>query len=119
MTRPLRTNPAFAHLAYEKTITTRLKVFLRRTYLGDELTNPTETLICEEVFPVDSHIPQEAIQHYIEKLTEEEAELERQIARFELVAPPTQGNHEQKSKKGSKHRQQKGGQGYGQGGRSG
>lgn len=119
MSNPLRTNPAFAHLAYEKTIIARTKVFLRRAFLGDELSSPKEILICEEVFPIDSHIPQEAIQHYIEKLTDEEAELDRQLRQFELVAPTSQGRHEQKNKKSSKQHHQKGGQGNGKGGRTG
>jgi arylsulfatase A-like enzyme len=111
MSKPLRTNPAFAHLAYEKAITTRIKVFLRRTYLGDEQSKPRETLVCEEVFPIDAHIPQESIQHYIEQLSEKEADLDRQLKRFELVAPHTQGRHETQSKvqKGPTGQDQKGG----------
>lgn len=118
MAKPLRTNPAFAHLAYRKTVIARTVVFLRRTYLGDAMTGPKETLICEEVFPVDSHVPQEAVQHYIESLVEEEADIERQLSRFELVAPITQGHHEQKKQKGSRQQNQKGGQGNHKGGRS-
>lgn len=111
MPRPLRTNPAFAHLAYRKTIITRTLTFLRRTYLGDEISEPKETLICEEVFPTDSHVPQEEIQHYMESLTDEAAQIEVELSRFRLVQPIEQGHNgqrQQKHKKGSGQHQQKG-----------
>lgn len=116
MSKPLRTNPAYAHLAYKKAILRRTIVFLRRTFVGDELTDPRETLVCEEVFPVDSNVPQEEIQHYIENLTDEEAEIQRQLSKFQLVAP-IEGRHEQKSSKNSRQPHPKGGAGNGKGGR--
>ena len=80
MQKPLRTNPAYAHLAYRKTIVAHTKVLLRRKFLGDEVSGPRETLVCEEVFPIDARIPPEAIQEYIEGLSREEAELDESRA---------------------------------------
>lgn len=115
---PLRTNPEFAYLAYRKTIINRTIVFLRRQFLPDEQSQPREVLVCEEVFPVDSHTPPEEVQSYIEHLTEEVAELDRQIRGFEFVPPPKREQHEQKRQKGPKQQNQKGGQSHRQGGRT-
>jgi hypothetical protein len=117
MSSPLRTNPALAHLAYKKAIVNRTIAFLRRQYIGDETSDPRETLICEEVYPVDSHVPPEAIQHYLEGLAEEVAQLDLEIRKFDFTTP-TQKNHEQKRSKGAGQQGQKGGQGQRHGGRS-
>jgi hypothetical protein len=117
MPLPLRTNPSFAYLAYRKTIINRTIVFLRRQYLPDEQSQPREVLVCEEVFPVDSHTPPEEVQNYIEHLTEEVAELDRQIRGFEFVSPK-QGQHEQKKQKGQGQQHSKSGSGHRQGGRT-
>lgn len=119
MSPPLRINPAYAHLAYQKSVINREIVFLRRTYLGDELTDPRERLVCEEVFPQDSLVPQESIQHRIEKLTEEVAELDIELRRFELAPRSSgQGQHEQKKQKNAGKPQQKGSPVHSKGGRS-
>ena len=85
MATPLRTNPAYAALAYRKTIIGFTKTQLRRKFLGDEVSGPRETLVCEEVFPVDSKIPPESVQEYIESLSREEADLDVQLRKFELT----------------------------------
>jgi hypothetical protein len=118
MASPLRTNPAYAHLAYQKSIKNREIVFLRRTYLGDEVTDPREVLVCEEVFPQDSKVPQEAIQHRIEELTEEVAALEIELRRFELVPRNGQGHNEQKRQKDSGKPHSKSHSSHGKGGRA-
>lgn len=119
MAAPLRTNPVFAHLAYRKTIIQRTLIFLRRTYLGDEISEPKEVLICEDVFPTDSHVPQEEIQHYMESLTDEAAQIQVELNKFRLVQPISQGqNGQQKSKKGSGKQHQAGGQAHSKGHRT-
>lgn len=118
MAPPLRTNSAYAHLAYQKSIIRREIIFLRRTFVGDELSDPREVLICEEVFQQDQKVPQEAVQHRIEELTEEAARLDLELHKFQLVVPSPQGHHESKSQKGSGKSNQKGGQGSSQGRRS-
>lgn len=115
MSGPLRTNPAYAHLAYQKAINTRLITFLRRTYIGDELTSPREILVCEEVFQQDQKVPQEEVMHRIQELTQKNADLDLELRKFQLVSPIQQRNqHEQKRPKGSGKQQSKGGQGGGQ-----
>jgi hypothetical protein len=114
MQKPLRTNPAYAHLAYRKTIVAHTKVLLRRKFLGDEVSGPRETLVCEEVFPVDARIPPEAIQEYIEGLSREEAELDVELRRFELT---TREPNEQKRPQGTGVQNSKGRQRNRKGGR--
>lgn len=115
MAPPSRTNPAYAHLAYQKAITTRVITFLRRTFIGDELTDPRETLVCEEVFQQDQKVPQEEVMHFIQSLTEKSSELDLELRQFQLVSPIQQKRHEQKRPQGSGKHQQKGNQGHGQG----
>lgn len=115
MPRPLRTNPAYAHLAYQKALANRVIGFLRRTYVGDELTDPREILVCEDVFQQDQQVPQEEVVHFIEKLTEQVASLEMELRRFQLVSPTRQGHHESKREKGPKKHQQEGNPKDGQG----
>lgn len=82
---PLKTNPAYAHLAYRKAITLRVASFLHRQFLGDERTTAVEVLTSDEVFPADAVVPLEEIQKYIESLMEEEASLTLQLGRFALT----------------------------------
>lgn len=114
MAPPLRTNPAYAHLAYQKAINTRVITFLRRTFIGDELTDPREILVCEEVFQQDQKVPQEEVMHFIQRLVEKNAQLDVELRRFQLISPTQQGRHEQRAEKGSGKPNQKGNQGNGQ-----
>jgi hypothetical protein len=120
MSKPLRTNPAYAHLAYQKSLINKTILYLRRTFLGDEISDPREILVCEEVFQQDQQVPQEAVQHYIEKLTEEAAGLDVELRRFQLVAPINSppGRNEQKNQKGPRKQHPKGGAQHGQGRRT-
>lgn len=87
--------------------------------MGDELTDPREVLICEEVFQQDQKVPQEEVQHHIESLTEESAQLDTELRKFELVSRTQQGQNDgkQKKQKDPRKQNQKGGQGDFQGGR--
>ena len=115
MSPPLKTNPAYAHLAYQKAITTRVITFLRRNFIGDELTDPREILVCEDVFQQDQKVPQEEVMHFIQRLVEKNAQLDVELKRFQLVAPTQQqGRHEQRATKGPGKPNQKGNQGNGQ-----
>lgn len=102
MSRPLLTHPGYARLAYEKSIIQREIVFLRRTFVGDELSDPREVLVCDEVFQRDQRVPQEEIQRRIEKLVEESAGLDIELRKFELVSRAPQGNNGQSNNPQSK-----------------
>lgn len=82
---PLKTNPAYAHLAYRKAITRRLSVYLHRSFLGDELGDPQEIIMSDEVFPIDQQVPVEEVQRYIEGLNEQVAELDLELGKFSLT----------------------------------
>jgi len=114
MAAPIRTNPVYAHLAYQKTINTRLITFLRRTFIGDEITDPREVLVCGEVFQQDQRVPQEEVMYAIQELTQKNANLDLELKKFQLVAPIQRTQHEQKRAKGNGKRPEKGSQGGGQ-----
>ena len=78
----LRTNPAYAHLAYRKTIVAALKVNLRERYMALSSTEPDKTLLCEDVFHQDSNVPVEEVQLVVEELEQEEERLRIQMTQF-------------------------------------
>lgn len=80
-----RINPAYAELAYRKAIVGEMIQLLRDKYTpayGDE---PEKTIVCEDVFRDESDVPQSAIEDYIGELTQQEANLELELNRFEFV----------------------------------
>ncbi len=79
---PQHTNPAYATLAYRRTIIADLKVYLRERYMRLSTPEPKETLLCDEVFHQDSNVPEEEIQHVVEELEQTEEELRLQMAQF-------------------------------------
>lgn len=84
MTRTIKTNEAYAAIAYKRTILREMITHLRRQYLGVD-GEPKAQLICEEVFQVDSIVPQEEVNRVVEELVDEEAELQLQLGKFEFV----------------------------------
>ena len=82
---PLKTNPAYAHLAYRKAITKSLAIHLHRTFLGDELGEPQGVIISEDVFSVDQQVPVEEVQRFIEELNDNVAKLDVELAKFSLT----------------------------------
>jgi hypothetical protein len=95
MPGPSRTNPEYAQLAYRKAIIRWTNRVLRQTFLGDEMSEPKETLTSDEVFAVDSRVPQEAIQDYLDTLSAETAEIDRALGSFKLE----RYGHDQRSQK--------------------
>ena len=77
-----KTNPAYAHLAYRKTIVAQLKVHLREKYMSLSSPEPEEVMLCEDVFHQDSNVPVEEVQGVVEELEQEEESLRLQMSQF-------------------------------------
>lgn len=85
MARPTRTNPAYAYLAYRRTVLKNTISWLTSEYVGLDGISPRSTLICEEVFRDDSEIPPEEILSFVEELQEEEARVQLELNKFDFV----------------------------------
>jgi hypothetical protein len=87
MTRPLKTNPAYAHIAYQKAMTKETIAFLETRYLGVDGSTP-KPAFCEDVFQSDAEIPQEEILHFVRRLQQQEADLGLELQKFEFTRRP-------------------------------
>jgi hypothetical protein len=83
MTKLIQTNPAYAALAYRRTVLKHVVTSLRRDHIGLD-TEPKEVLICEDVFQVDAHVPIEEVGYVVEDLVEEIEELSLEMSKFEF-----------------------------------
>lgn len=86
-----RTNPAYAALAWRRTIIHQTITYLKREYVGvDE--DPKQKMICEEVLAADSVVPIEEVANYLQELEREKHELTLELGKFEF----TRRNNDQK-----------------------
>ena len=85
MTRTIRTNPAYAYLAYRRAVLRHTINWLRSEYVGQDGVSPKDKILCEDVFREDSEIPPEEIYQFVEELQEQEAQVQLEINRFDFV----------------------------------
>jgi len=81
----LRTNPAYAHIAYRKAILGRTIQFLSDNFLALSADEPKDVILCEDVFREDSEVDIRSIEEYIEELQQEEESLRLELAKFDFV----------------------------------
>ena len=80
----VRTNPAYAALAYRRTIIHQTITYLKREYVGvDE--DPKQKLICEEVLAAEAEVPVEEVATYLQELEREKHELTLELGKFEFT----------------------------------
>lgn len=84
MSRPTKTNPAYAAIAYRKAIVQYVAEHIKAQFIG-VTGEPPNRLLCEEVFPVDAEVPVEDIQQYYAELAEEEGKLDLELNKFEFM----------------------------------
>ena len=97
MTRTIRTNEAYAAIAYRRTILRDVITYLRRQYIGAD-GEPKAKLVCEEVFQVDSIVPPEEVGRVVEELIDEEAGLQLELGRFEFTRKDEQAKASRRQK---------------------
>lgn len=103
-----RTNPAYAELAYKRTILHQTIIYLRREFVGlDE--EPKQEMICEDVLASDAIVPIENIAQFIEDLQHQEHELTLELSKFQFTRrddakQATKNPKRSDQKKGSKNR---------------
>jgi hypothetical protein len=111
MMATVRTNPAYAALAYRRTIIHNMIILLKREFVGLDA-EPNRKMICEDVLHADSEVPAEEIIQYVEELEQEQHELTLELNKFEFTRKGGDDAKFQQAKaRGSNGRNQKGGQG--------
>ena len=78
----IRTNPAYAILAYRKAILTASITFLTREYRGTDGVAPKSALMSEDVLPVDATVPAEVLIEYTQEMQEELHDIELEMGKF-------------------------------------
>lgn len=105
----VRTNPAYAELAYRRTIIYQTIVLLKRDFVGLD-SDPQKKMICEEVLNADSEVPVENIIQFVEELEREHHDLTLELNKFEFTkkSQSNEPKFQPAHKKGNQGRQQKG-----------
>ena len=80
----MATNPAYKHLAYRRAILRHMANLILDRFVGAGGREPTQTIICEDVFYEDREIPTVDILEYVEELQEQEQSLKLEMNRFEF-----------------------------------
>ena len=82
--KTIRTNPAYAALAYRRTIIHNAIIMLKREFVGMD-SDPNKKMLCEDVLAVDSEVPAEEIAQYVEELEQEHHSLTLELGKFEFT----------------------------------
>lgn len=80
----MRTNPAYAALAYQKAVLKYTINFLMENVVAAHGGDPREVIVCEDVFREDSEVPIDNVLSFIENLQEQQADIQLQINKFEF-----------------------------------
>ena len=81
----MRTDPAYAQLAYRRAVVKYLHNHVLTVLVGADGLPPQDQIISEDVFREDSEVPQEVLMSYAEELQVEEAELDLELKKYQLV----------------------------------
>jgi hypothetical protein len=112
----IKTNPAYAYLAYRKAIIQDVIAYLQNEHLGATGTEPKRKIVSDDVFHVDSDVPREEIEQFLGEMLQKESHLELEMAKFEFKMK--EDDAEQKTEKGAGPSQTKSGEARGEGKRS-
>ena len=95
-----RTNPAYAALAYRRTIIHNAIILLKREFIGVD-SDPNKKMLCEEVLTVDSEVPVEEVAQYVEELEQEHHSLTLELGKFEFTRKNQNESKQQQAQKKS------------------
>lgn len=85
MSTTSRTNPAYAHLAYQAAIAEQAIEDLLEKYVGNEVSSPAEEIECGSVVHGDMVVPQDEVLHFVNLLKTHKAQIDKELSRFEFV----------------------------------
>lgn len=98
MTHQLKTNPAYAHIAYQKAMTQETIALLETRYLKADGSEP-KPVYCEDVFQADSEIPEEEILFFVRRLHQQKADLTLELQKFEFTRRPEEDEQQAENRK--------------------
>jgi hypothetical protein len=87
----IKTNPAFAHIAYRRAIVVQLVQDLRDSYMTLSGTVPKKAIICDDVFREESTVPQEELADVMQELELEAANLKLELLKFTFTRKESDG----------------------------
>lgn len=100
MSKLIKTNAAYASLAYRRTVLDQVVTYLQREFIGLD-TDPKDVLVCDEVFQADAKVPIEEVGYVVEDLIDEIEEIKLDMNKFEF------GEREHASKRKERRKQKK------------
>lgn len=77
-----KTNAAYAHLAYRRSIVLQLVDELRESYLALSSEEPKKEVLCGDVYQEDAVVPPDELEQIIDELEQEGQNLELQMREF-------------------------------------
>jgi hypothetical protein len=80
----VKTNPAYAALAYRRTIIHNTIIYLKREFVGLD-SDPQRKMICEDVLHADSEVPAEEVLQFVEELEREHHAITLELGKFEFT----------------------------------
>jgi hypothetical protein len=87
----VRTNPAFAHLAYRRSIVVALVDELRENYMALSGDEPKKSIICPDVLQEDATVPEDEYLNVIEELELEAENLRLELMKFQFTKKESNG----------------------------
>jgi hypothetical protein len=97
MSRPTRTNPVYAKLAFRRAIVVHVASLLNSDFTSSMGSDEPEKVIhAEDVFPEDNPVPEDEIQDYVNELELEDEQLRLEMLKFNFV------KHDDKTNQGKR-----------------
>ena len=82
---PTRTNPAYAHLAYQGSIIDQVVEDILERYVGNDAVVPPKDIVCSMLVQEDSIVPSDELLHFVSRLKNYKVSLDNELTRFEFV----------------------------------
>lgn len=81
---PVKTNHVYAALAYKKAVLQETIALLKRQYMGAGGADPQQQITCEDVFSIDSIVPPEVVQEFVQDLMDQKHQVELEMNQYEF-----------------------------------
>jgi hypothetical protein len=85
MPQPTKTNPAYAHLAYQGAIRDAVIELVMERYVGNEAAPPEQEIECAQLVREDAIVPLDEILHFVNELKDGKLVIDRELGRFEFT----------------------------------
>lgn len=85
MPQPTKTNPAYAHLAYQGAIRDAVIELIMEKYVGNDMSPPELDIECAQLVREDAIVPLDEILHFVNELKDGKMLVDRELRRFDFV----------------------------------